>query len=213
MTDTINLKKLERKAWTSTFEDGIIDIGLGLILVVSTICQTFDDARFYLYPLFIVPVLFVIVLKKYITVPRIGLVKFSKKRTRKTNRFIFIMTTSLVFLVTLTLTAGGGFIPELPITEIINNKGAMIVGAIVFIIPCSIAYFWNWDRMYFYAVLYTLSFALNEITIANTGVIASGAYAWLISGVIMIVIGVVYLVRFLKKYPLPVKGVYHDSTN
>lgn len=67
--------------------------------------------------------------------------------------------------------------------------------------------------MYIYAVLFTLSFALNEITIANTGVIASGAYAWLISGIIMIVIGVVYLVRFLRKYPLPVKGVYHDSTN
>ncbi|NOR78919.1 MAG: hypothetical protein GQ523_11030 [Methanophagales archaeon] len=73
--------------------------------------------------------------------------------------------------------------------------------------------FLNFDRMYIYAVLFTLSFALNEITIANTGVIASGAYAWLISGIIMIVIGVVYLVRFLRKYPLPVKGVYHDSTN
>ncbi|MBC8521468.1 MAG: hypothetical protein ISS94_00390 [Candidatus Syntrophoarchaeum sp.] len=82
-----------------------------------------------------------------------------------------------------------------------------IVGAIVFIIPCSIAYFLNFNRMYIYAVLFTLSFALNEITIANTGVIASGAYAWLISAIILIVIGVVYLVRFLKKYPLPGKEV------
>ena len=213
MTQAINLKELEKKAWTSSFESGIPDIGIGLIMVVTTICQIFNESSPYLYPLFIVPTLFMIVAGKYITVPRIGLVKFSKKRTRKTNRFIFIMTTLLVFLVTLTLTAGGGFIPELPITEIINNKGAIIVGAIVFIIPCSIAYFLNWDRMYFYAVLYTLSFALNEITIADTGVIASGAYAWLISGMIMIVIGVVYLVRFLKKYPLPVKGVYHDCTN
>ena len=207
MTQNINLKEIEKKVWTSTFEDGITDIGIGLVLLVSTICQMFNDERFYLYPLFIVPALFIIIAKKYITVPRIGLVKFSKKRTRKTNRFIFIMTTLLVFLVTLTLTAESGFIPELPITEIINNDGAIIVGAIVFIIPCSIAYFWNWDRMYFYAVLFALSFALNEITIADTGVIASGAYAWLISGKIMIVIGVVYLVRFLCKYPLPAEGV------
>jgi ABC-type siderophore export system fused ATPase/permease subunit len=61
--------------------------------------------------------------------------------------------------------------------------------------------------MYFYAVLYTLSFALNELTIADTGVIASGAYAWLISGMIMIVVVVVYLVRFLCKYPLPTEEV------
>ena len=61
--------------------------------------------------------------------------------------------------------------------------------------------------MYIYAVLFTLSFALNEITIANTGVIASGAYAWLISGIILIVIGFVYLLRFLRKYPLQEKEV------
>jgi hypothetical protein len=205
MTQEINLKELEKKAWTSTFEDGITDIGIGLILVVTTICQIFNESSPYLYPLFIVPALFIIVAKKYITAPRMGLVKFSKKRTRKTNRFMLIMTTLLVFLVTLTLTAGNRFLPELPITQVINNNGAIIVGAIVFIIPCSIAYFLNWDRMYFYAVLYALSFALNEITIADTGVIASGAYAWLILGIIMIVIGVVYLVRFLCRYTLPEK--------
>ena len=203
MTETINLKKLERKAWTSTFEDGIIDIGLGLILVVTTICQTFDDARFYLYPLFIVPVLFITAAKKYIITPRMGLVKFSRERNRKRYMLYLIMTISIVFLLILTVK---GLFQQLPMTSV-------IVGAIVFIIPCSIAYFLNFDRMYIYAVLFTLSFALNEITIADTGVIASGAYAWLISGIIMIVIGVVYLVRFLKKYPLPVKGVYHASTN
>jgi hypothetical protein len=154
-----------------------------------------------------------IVAVKYIAVPRMGLVKFSKERNIKTNRFIFIMTILLIFLITLTLTAGKWFLPELPITQVINNNGAIIIGAIVFIIPCSIAYFLNWDRMYFYAILYTLSFALNEIKIADTGVIASGAYAWLISGIIVIVVGVVYLVRFLRKYPLPEKEVYDVSGN
>jgi len=203
MTEAINLNKLERKAWTSTFEDGINDIGLGLILVVTTICQTFDEARFYLYPLFIVPVLFITAAKKYFITPRMGLVKFSRARNKKRHILYLVMTILIVILLMLTIK---GLLQQLPMTPV-------IVGAIVFFIPCSIAYFLNFDRMYIYAVLFTLSFALNEITIANTGVIASGAYAWLISGIIMIVIGVVYLVRFLKKYPLPVKGVYHDSTN
>ena len=78
MTQKINLKEIEKKVWTSTFEDGITDIGIGLVLLVLTFCQMFDDARFYLYPLFIIPALFIIVAKKYITVPRMGLVKFSK---------------------------------------------------------------------------------------------------------------------------------------
>ena len=203
MTQNLNLKEIEKKVWTSTFEDGITDIGIGLVLLVSTICQMFDDERFYLYPLFIVPALFIIIAKKYITVPRMGLVKFSRERNKKRYTLFLVMTISIVFLLLLTTK---GLLQQLPMTS-------LIVGAIVFIIPCSIAYFLNWDRMYIYAVLFTLSFALNEITIANTGVIASGAYAWLISGMMITVVGVVYLVRFMKKYPLPEKEVYDVSDN
>ena len=203
MTQNLNLKELEKKVWTSTFEDGITDIGIGLVLLVSTICQMFNDERFYLYPLFIVPALFIIIAKKYITVPRMGLVKFSRERNKKRYTLFLVMTISIVFLLMLTTK---GLLQQLPMTS-------LIVGAIVFIIPCSIAYFLNWDRMYIYAVLFTLSFALNEITIANTGVIASGAYAWLISGMMITVVGVVYLVRFMKKYPLPEKEVYDVSDN
>ena len=203
MTQNLNLKELEKKVWTSTFEDGITDIGIGLVLLVSTICQMFNDERFYLYPLFIVPALFIIVAKKYITTPRLGLVKFSKERNRKSYMLYLIMTISIVFLLILT---AKGLFQQLPMTSV-------IVGAIVFIIPCSIAYILNFDRMYIYAVLFTLSFSLNEITIANTGVIASGAYAWLISGMMITVVGVVYLVRFLHRYPLPEKEVYDVSDN
>ncbi len=203
MTQNLNLKEIEKKVWTSTFEDGITDIGIGLVLLVSTICQMFNDERFYLYPLFIVPALFIIIAKKYITVPRMGLVKFSRERNKKRYTLFLVMTISIVFLLMLTTK---GLLQQLPMTS-------LIVGAIVFIIPCSIAYFLNWDRMYIYAVLFTLSFALNEITIANTGVIASGAYAWLISGMMITVVGVVYLVRFMKKYPLPGKEVYDVSGN
>ncbi len=203
MTQNLNLKEIEKKVWTSTFEDGITDIGIGLVLLVSTICQMFNDERFYLYPLFIVPALFIIIAKKYITAPRLGFVKFSRERNKKRYTLFLVMTISIVFLLMLTTK---GLLQQLPMTS-------LIVGAIVFIIPCSIAYFLNWDRMYIYAVLFTLSFTLNEITIANTGVIASGAYAWLISGMMITVVGVVYLVRFMKKYPLPEKEVYDVSDN
>ena len=152
MTQAIDLKELEKKVWTSTFEDGITDIGIGLVLLVSTICQMFNDERFYLYPLFIVPALFIIIAKKYITVPRMGLVKFSRERNKKRYTLFLVMTISIVFLLLLTTK---GLLQQLPMTS-------LIVGAIVFIIPCSIAYFLNWDRMYIYAVLFTLSFARRQ---------------------------------------------------
>jgi hypothetical protein len=197
MTEAIDLKGLEKKVWTSTFEDGITDIGIGLVLLVSTICQILNDEHFYLYLLYIVPALFIIIAKKYITAPRMGLVKFSRERNKKMYTLFLVMTISIVFLLMLTTK---GLLQQLPMTS-------LIVGAIVFIIPCSIAYFLNWDRMYIYAVLFTLSFALNEMTIAKTGVIASGAYAWLISGMMITLVGIVYLLRFMNKYPLPKKEV------
>ncbi|PXF61074.1 MAG: hypothetical protein C4B59_05805 [Candidatus Methanogaster sp.] len=83
MTRAIDLKELEKKAWTSIFEDGIADIGLGLLLTVATICQIFNESSLYLYSLFIVPALFIIIAKRYITAPRMGVVKFSRERTRK----------------------------------------------------------------------------------------------------------------------------------
>jgi hypothetical protein len=56
-------------------------------------------------------------------------------------------------------------------------------------------------RMYLYGILMTLSFTLSEVMIHRTGVIASGAFAWLISGGIITAIGIAYFIRFLKKYP------------
>ena len=201
MTQEINLKKLEKKAWTSTFEDGLIDIVLGLVLLMISICQMLDDTS-YLYPLFGLLALFVGATKRYITNPRMGVVKFSRERTGKRYVLILVLAASISFLPRL---AAIGLLQQLPMV-------AVIVGATVFIIPCSLAYLMNWGRMYFYAILFTLSFAL-EITMADTGAIASGAYAWLISEIIMIITGVVYLVRFLKKYPLPEKEVYDVSHN
>jgi hypothetical protein len=52
MRPEFNLKKLEKKAWTSTFESGLPDIGIGLILVVTTICQIFNKNSPYLYSLY-----------------------------------------------------------------------------------------------------------------------------------------------------------------
>ena len=195
--DNTNLKEIEKKAWTSVFQSGLVDIEIGLVLIVTFALQSFstaiDSVRFYFYMLYLVPVLFYVIAHRYLIIPRLGLVKFSKERKRRSRLLAIIMTTSIVFLLILTMK---GWIQMIPNTGI-------IVGGIVFLIPTLIAYFHNFDRMYIYAVLMTASFGLNEYTIAKTGVIESGAYAWSISGIIMVAIGVVYLVKFIKKYSIP----------
>jgi hypothetical protein len=197
----INLKEIEKTSWTSVFQSGLVDIEIGLILIVSFALQSFstaiDNVRFYFYLLYFVPALFYIIAYKYVITPRQGLVKFSKERKKRSRLLFIIMTTSIVILLVLT---------TMEWIQLIPNAG-MIIGAIVFLIPTLIAYFLNFNRMYIYAVLMTASFALNEYTITKTGSIESGAYAWLITAIIILVIGTVLFVKFIKKYSLPKKNV------
>jgi hypothetical protein len=197
----INLKEIEKKAWTSVFQSGLVDIEIGIIFIVSFTLQSLstaiDNVRFYFYLLYFVPALFYMIAYRYVITPRLGLVKFSKERKKRSYLLFIIMTTSIAILLVLTTM---GWI------QLIPNAG-MIIGAIVFLIPTLIAYFLNFSRMYVYAVLMTASFALNEYTIAKTGFIESGAYAWLITAIIMLAIGIVLFVKFIKKYSLPKKNV------
>jgi hypothetical protein len=197
MVQDIHLNELEKKTWTSIFQDGLSDIVIGMILVISTICQTFNTVRFYLYALYILPALFIIIGKYTITRPRLGLVRFRRHRSRRMKLLFVIMTLSIVFLLVLTIM---GIFQTLPMSQV-------LVGSIILIICCTIAFFLNMYRMYLYGILMTLSFTLSEIMIHRTGVIASGAFAWLISGGIITAIGIAYLIRFLKKYPVRADGI------
>ena len=193
MTSDIDLKQLEKKTWRSFHQDGLVDIAIGMILVISMICQLFDTARFYLYALFIVPAVFHIIAQRIITRPRLGMVKFSRQRNRKRHWLFIIITTSTVFLLILTMK---GILQKLPMTPV-------FIGAFILILCSILAFFLNLYRLYFYGVLITLSFAASEMIIIRTGIIARGAFAWLVSGIIIMASGIWLLVKFLRKYPIP----------
>ena len=164
----------------------------------------FDDIRYYLDILYIIPVVFIICGVKYIANPRMGIVKFARRRVRK-NRLLWItITTFLVIMVTITIVGNTN-----TITEFINPR--WIVSGIIFFICIAVAYFMNFDRMYIYAFLFAGVFNLSEEIRENPGIISEGGYAYLFSSMVLILIGCVYLIRFLKKYPLPEKGGSYDK--
>jgi hypothetical protein len=65
--------------------------------------------------------------------------------------------------------------------------------------------------MFIYAFLLTGAFNLSEEIRENTWIISEGGYAYLFTSIVLIVIGCVYLIRFLKKNPLPEEGVSYDK--
>lgn len=201
MGQKINMKKLEQNTAAVIFQTGIVDIALGLICSVSALAMIFDDMSYYIDILFVVPVAFIILATRYIAAPRMGTVKLARKRIRRNLWFSVTVTIFLVIMVILTITGNGH-----------NNKelinGRWIVTGIIFFICIAIAYFLNFKRMFFYAFLYTGAFNLSEEIRENPGIISDGAYAYLAVSIMLVIIGCAYLIRFLKKYPLPEQVSY-----
>ena len=54
------------------------------------------------------------------------------------------------------------------------------------------------------------AFNLNEYLRENPGFLPDGGYAYLLASVVFLVIGGIYLFRFLKSYPLPAEGTDYD---
>ena len=99
MSEQIDLKGLEKRAWRSAFQDGIWDIYLGLLFLGLAIAP-FGDAFGLpadLGGMIIIlcwnsmTVLFLILGKKFITIPRIGFVKFGAKRKKMKKRLLVFL--------------------------------------------------------------------------------------------------------------------------
>jgi hypothetical protein len=201
----MNLKQLEKNTAAVIFQTGLVEIAIGLIWIVSSLAMIFDNISYYIDILFVVPLIFIILAIRYIATPRMGMVKLARKRMRRNTWFIVTVTVFLVIMVILTITGNGN-------PNAVHISGRWIISGIILFICTTIAYFLNFKRMYLYAFLFTGAFNLSEEIRKNPGIISDGAYVYLIVSFLLIVIGCIYLISFLKKYPLPEKVSYDKES-
>jgi phosphoglycerol transferase MdoB-like AlkP superfamily enzyme len=133
-----------------------------------------------------------------------GILNLARRRVRKNRLMMISITTFLVIMVVLTF-----FGKANTVSEFINPR--WIITGIIFSICIAIAYFMNFDRMYIYAFLLAGAFNLSEEIRENDWIISEGGYAYLIASIVLFIIGLIYLTKFLKKYPLPGKRVDYDK--
>jgi hypothetical protein len=201
MEQKMNLKQLEKNTAAVIFQTGLVEIAIGLIWTVSSLAMIFDNISYYIDILFVVPLIFIILAIRYIATPRMGMVKLARKRMRRNMWFMVTVTVFLVIMVILTITGSGH-------SNAGHINGRWIISGIILFICTAIAYFLSFERMYLYAFLLTGAFNLSEEIRENPGIISDGAYVYLFFSFVLIIIGCVYLIRFLKKYPLPEKVSY-----
>jgi hypothetical protein len=206
MSQNINLKELERKAWRSVFQDGLWDIYLGLLLLAMAITALLSDAGIsetWQYGVYIgLIVLGMVILwtgKKFITVPRMGRVKFGPKRKAKLKVVRLLLAISvlvgvLVYLITLTTKGNpSGWLNMkfmFPAIWMVNVLVLFSLGA----------YFLDFKRLYLIGVMYALpvpvDMMLKEFAHLRLAFIAFGVPA-----AVILIMGLVVFVRFVRDYP------------
>jgi hypothetical protein len=207
MSQSLDLKALERKAFRSTFQDGLWDLYFGCLLLVNTFMFTFQENE--QMPWLKLTLAFVLLAgsaalfwlgKKYITTPRLGHVKFGPERRKKGLTLGMILGGFVLFTLALVLiTAGAGRSPAvdawLPEVRTPSLLLASFLGLFLGSVIAVIAFFNDFPRGYYIAVVTSLGFFLTYLL--DTPVYLG------ISALLVIVPGLVLFLRFLRDHPLP----------
>jgi len=202
MIQDINLKELEKKAWKSMFQDGLLDIFFGLMFLVTGFRPLLDDIgisgpwdAIISTMLIFSTVLVYIVGKKFIIIPRMGLVKFGPKRkVRRKKLFviiaIFIVVTNILLILGITKTASLAHLTGLALYMKRLGIGLLLLG-----LPISlVGYFTDYKRLYIIAVL---------VAVAESVYGYVGSIGFVIAGGLILLSGLVIFIQFLRDYPLP----------
>ncbi len=209
MAQEIDLKQLERKVWTSFFEDGIWDIYLGMLLMAMAVGALLTDVGMPESTLIIVylalicaAMLFLWVGKRFITLPRIGRVRFGPKGQSRIGKAIILMAISalvgLVAFVIAALSAKGSLSGSLSMDLLLP---AIWVGNMIIVFSLA-AYFLRFSRLYLIGVMFAIAVPLDILLTALTHRDLT-FLAFGVPATIILIMGIVVLVRFRRKYAKP----------
>lgn len=210
MTAELNLKEIERKAFRSTYQDGLWDMLYGLV-VVGMAVFIYRPQEGYSKVNIILAITLITAAnilfqagKKYITLPRMGQVRFGAVRQRKNQTLAIIMGVFVLCTVALVVMTGLGwfssktgsviaetFNERITSLLIVSTLGALIVGSSMLVM----AFFSDFTRGYYIALMMALAVFLM--------IYLNNPLYPIVIGLLIILPGMVLFLRFLRAYPLP----------
>lgn len=200
MAKDVNLKEIQRNVYMSFFQDGLWDIFLGLfilgwglaILTGGTYLPGVLFASLYFSAWGV---------KKWLTYPRIGYVRFSEiSRRRITARFVILGVVVLLIGVMAAVLWGIGTRPRW-----LADYFPLVFNGMLAVVVCIVAYWARANRFYLYAVLIFLG-AVFHLWLG-----IPWEFGFIGAGGIIVIIGVVILINFLHKYPKMDEEAQHND--
>jgi hypothetical protein len=203
MSQSADFRKLEQKAYQSYHQDGLIDLITGSVILLMAISEATDSSTWNLLALLLI--FAYMPLKRRLTYPRLGYVKFNVKRRGVDMRLasavaIGVLVLSLIGILALLLS---GRSSSSPLILAVRASPALLYALFGFIGFGLVGILLGLLRMSVYALLSLL------IMIAAHWLNLPLWSALLLLGGTILATGAVLLIRFLLRYPI-VEGENHD---
>ena len=209
VTKQNTLREVERKAYMSYHQDGLLDMVVGLYALAFGLGVIADKTLEFGFGTIMPAILIVIVLpiwieaKRKITMPRIGFVKFGTRGSNKLFALLLgLMVAGLGVFFVFTLATSQSGRPAW--IDILFQYGMIWIGLGAAVIGSLFAYTMGLKRLHGYGLLTFALFAGGYFFSVPF------EYLLLVIGSVIIASGAVLLARFIRKYPLP-KGASENA--
>ncbi|MDX9850286.1 MAG: hypothetical protein RBT01_07265 [Anaerolineaceae bacterium] len=184
----VNLETLKKDIYQTYFSDGVWDIILGLVFLSIGLGVVINQNFWYLFPIILTLPL---ALKRSLSEPRIGTLKFKQSERMWLMAFYFlswILVLGFIIFLGLMNPAEDGIVRWLTINLF------LVIGFILAIILSLVGWFIKFPRLYVYAVLIFLGFALAG-RITSIGTILT------VSGILITISGIFVMKNFIQSHP------------
>lgn len=221
MSPEISLKEAERRAFRlSTSQDGLYDTFLGLFFVLMSAVAWLDENGLrtpwnviLVEGIALLILLGVLAVKKFIVAPRVGRVRYGPERKARLKRLsiamglIFLLTVALLITTVLAIRRGP-LLDSPPDWGLELDPVDTAAGIFILAIFSLIGYMNDYPRLYLYGALLGLGYITSTYLQDQTGM--AFYWPWAFVGALVVVIGLITFVRFLRKFPELAEPVLND---
>jgi hypothetical protein len=196
MSQSINLKEIERKA-NQYHGDGLIDIAIGFVILLAGIAEILDQTSLAgIWVVLWLPIM--MSAKKRITVPRMRYIDFTPSVQWKVKVVIVtvVLAVAVLFTLGLVVFTKNEALPSW-LTAWLREYSRMVWPAALVGVGWLIALATGVKRLYAYAALAVIAFAGGYWFNLNFPLVFT------VLGAVIVLSGIVVLVRFQRKYPIP----------
>ena len=193
MSKDTYLKNIEKTTFISYHEDGLVDIGLGFVVLMFGI-TIFADIFWIGAMAAVLYLPFYTLAKRSITDPRIGYVKFGPHSKSALSIMIFLLLGITFFATGFTFFIWFDIIPS-SVFEFIELNFLIILAIIGGLICTFMAFTSKIKRFYLYSVIIFAVFSVSQLLLIPLN------FSLIFLGCIILLVGFITLILFIRRYP------------